>query len=252
MMMTTPTSSQLVDELWAEYIHLHSRSCRDRLIDEYLPLVRRIAFKLHTRLPASVQVDDLIQNGTIGLISAVESFEPSRGFAFPTFAGRRIFGAMIDGLRELSDCSRGMISQAKKFAEATCSLEAELGRPPSDEETAAHLGLDQEEYATSVLYRYVETASLDTPILLGGQQFMSLGKMIVDENPGDVFSRIGAEEVVNCVLKYQQLTDAIILRCKFLDGMTIENVATCVGLSEAGVFYRLRAIVRNVRIRLSN
>lgn len=119
---------------------------RDALIRQYSPLVRRLAHHMMAKLPPSVQVDDLIQVGLIGLSEALTRFEATQGVQFETFATQRIRGAMIDELRESDWMSRGSRKSQKEIEGALHRLEHRLGRSPSESEIASELGMSLADY----------------------------------------------------------------------------------------------------------
>lgn len=119
---------------------------RNALIRQYQPLVRKLAHHMMARLPANVQVDDLIQVGLIGLSEALTRFEATQGVQFETFATQRIRGAMLDELRENDWVSRGTRKSQKEIEEAMRLLEHRLGRSPMESEIAAELKLSLTEY----------------------------------------------------------------------------------------------------------
>ena len=114
---------------------------RDRAIEEELPQVYFIAARIHERLPASVQLEDLVSAGVVGLLEAWNNFDPHKNAQFKTFARFRIRGAILDSLRTLDWGSRSQRRRAREIAEATQRLEGTLGRKPAKEEIAAELGL---------------------------------------------------------------------------------------------------------------
>ncbi|MBU1237139.1 MAG: RNA polymerase sigma factor FliA [Gammaproteobacteria bacterium] len=119
---------------------------KEDLVRQHAQLVKRLAFQLMAKLPASVQADDLIQNGMIGLLDALDRFEEGMGAQFETYAAQRIRGAMLDGLREDDWVPRGVRREMRRVEEAIHKLEHEHGRPPSEGELAAALGMELGEY----------------------------------------------------------------------------------------------------------
>lgn len=115
-------------------------------VEEYAPLVKRIAFHMMARMPASVQVDDLIQAGMIGLLEAAQKFDGSRGASFETYAGIRIRGAIVDEMRRGDWTPRSVHRNARRVAEAVAIVEARTGRDARDVDVAAELGMELEEY----------------------------------------------------------------------------------------------------------
>jgi len=114
---------------------------RQELILDHLPEVRRIARRIHVRLPAHVLFDDLVHSGVVGLIDALEKFDPLQNVSFRAYAQFRIGGAILDSLRELDPSSRSLRNQARHIEQARSELIAMSGHVPSEPEIAAHLGL---------------------------------------------------------------------------------------------------------------
>lgn len=124
---------------------------RNSVIEQYLPLVRRQAFSLKVRLPAGVDVDDLIQAGVEGLLSCVDRFDAESGVAFSTYAHQRIRGAMIDELRSRDWLPRSVRRSGRELESTLRRLEQELGRPPEEREVAAALDMSLAEYQQLLL-----------------------------------------------------------------------------------------------------
>jgi RNA polymerase sigma factor for flagellar operon FliA len=123
-------------------------SARDTeaLVMRHAELVKRIAYHLAGRLPASVEVDDLIQAGMLGLLEAAANYSAGRGASFETYAGIRIRGAMLDGLRKLDWAPRSVHRKARAVANAIRELESEIGREARDTDVAGKMGVSLEEY----------------------------------------------------------------------------------------------------------
>lgn len=118
----------------------------EQLIDRYAPLVKRIAHHLQARLPASVQVDDLIQAGLIGLLEASRNYDATKGASFETYAGIRIRGSMIDEVRRGDWAPRSVHRNSRRIQEAMTRLRKRLGRDATDQEVAAELGVSLQEF----------------------------------------------------------------------------------------------------------
>lgn len=119
---------------------------KDQLVQRFAPLVKRIAYHLMARLPSSVQVDDLIQNGMMGLLDAINRFEAGMGAQFETYAAQRVRGAMLDGLRENDWLPRSLRRDYRRIETAISQLEQEFGRAPSEIELAGALGMVLADY----------------------------------------------------------------------------------------------------------
>ena len=140
----------------------------DDVVERYAPLVKRIAHHTLARMPASVQVDDLVQSGLIGLLEASRNYDASKGASFETYAGIRIRGAMIDEIRRGDWVPRSVHRNARRVSEAIKTVESRTGRDASDHEVANELGIPINEYysmlqdsASSRLFSFDELVSSD-------------------------------------------------------------------------------------------
>lgn len=119
---------------------------KEQLVQRFVPLVKRIAYHLMARLPSSVQFDDLVQNGMLGLLDAIGRFQEGFGAQFETYATQRIRGAMLDGLRESDWLPRQLRRELRRIEAALTQLEHTYGRVPSEKELADCLGMSLGEY----------------------------------------------------------------------------------------------------------
>ena len=119
---------------------------KDQLVQRFAPLVKRIAYHLMARLPSSVQIDDLVQNGMMGLLDAINRFEAGLGAQFETYAAQRVRGAMLDGLRENDWLPRSLRRDFRRIEVAIAQLEQQRGRPPTENELASTLGMTLVDY----------------------------------------------------------------------------------------------------------
>lgn len=124
----------------------HGKSDKNHLLQEHAPLVKRLAHQMKAKLPPSVEVDDLIQAGMIGLLDAVSRYEENHGAQFETYAVQRIRGAMLDELRNSDWLPRSIRQNMRKIEEAMNSLQQRLGRPPSETEVAKQLKMSLADY----------------------------------------------------------------------------------------------------------
>jgi len=128
-------------EVWEQYKESNDFDTRDRLLNNYLPLVKNVAGRMAAGFPKSVELNDLINTGVIGLIEAFNNFDPGRGVKFETFAVPRIRGAILDELRALDWVPRSTRAKARNIDRAITKLENELGRGPSAGEIAETLDI---------------------------------------------------------------------------------------------------------------
>ncbi|MDR6236135.1 MULTISPECIES: RNA polymerase sigma factor FliA [Pseudomonas] len=128
------------------YSRTSERTQQEQLINRYAPLVKRIAYHLLARLPASVQVEDLMQAGMIGLLEASRKYDSGKGASFETYAGIRIRGAMLDEVRKGDWAPRSVHRNTRMVTDAIRAVEARTGRDAKDSEVAAELKLSLDEY----------------------------------------------------------------------------------------------------------
>ncbi len=145
-MIIDPTQQSEINEQWRLYKENGDSNARDRLILAYSPLVKYVAGRMSSGLPAHIEEGDLVSYGLLGLIGALERFDPSRNIKFETYAVSRIKGSIIDELRALDWVPRSVRSWARKVEAAVTQLENRLSRAPTDEEVAGELGVDVDEF----------------------------------------------------------------------------------------------------------
>ncbi|WP_139977514.1 FliA/WhiG family RNA polymerase sigma factor [Nocardioides litoris] len=157
-----------VDELWRRYGETRSPEVRNQLVLQYSPLVKYVAGRVRSGLPQTVDSSDLVSEGVIGLMDAIERFEPERGWTFQTYAVPRIRGAIIDSIRAADWVPRSVRSKLREADAAQEALQVRLGRPPTPEEVAAEIGTtvqalrDLRDRASSVTHvEEDEVAALD-------------------------------------------------------------------------------------------
>src|SRR5215216_2490299 len=137
------------------------RSARDELVVRYAPLVKYVIGRMAISLPAAMDSDDVLSAGTVGLLHAIDRFDPDQGVRFETYALQRIRGAIIDTIRSLSPLSRGAGRRARLLDETAASLAQHLGRAPTQEELARELNVDVAELRRMMLESAHVIISLD-------------------------------------------------------------------------------------------
>lgn len=221
------------------------------LVREYLPLVKRIAYHLMTRLPASVEVDDLIQAGLIGLLDAVERFDDSQGANFETYATQRVRGAMLDELREADWASRNVRRAARQIENAIHTLEQRLKRPPSEQEIADELKLDIHAYfnllndARGAQLLYYEDLHEE-----GGDDFLERFADDISLGPFDIitsraFKRALAQAVAQLPDREKQL-----MGMYYEQEMNFKEIGAVLGVSESRVCQLHSQAISRLRSRL--
>ena len=157
------------------------KNLHDELVTQYAPLVKRIAYHLKARLPATVIVDDLLQAGMIGLLEASRKYDPNQGASFETYAGIRIRGAMLDELRRNDWAPKSVHRKIRDITEAIRSIENDKGRDARDEEVIETLGISKEEYFKTL--QDISTHRVMSWDELGIDED-AVGQSLIDKKPG--------------------------------------------------------------------
>jgi len=222
------------------------------MLKQYSPLVRRLAHQMIAKLPANVQVDDLIQVGMLGLTDALSRFDAAQGVQFETFATQRIRGAMLDELRGSDWMSRGSRKQQRSIEAAVRRLEQKLGRAPQESEIAAEMGVSLTEYQE----------------LLGkvrGTQLIYLEDMSGDEGDNDYLDRHVGDEAANPLAQLQdhRMREALIAAIKTLPereqyvmsmyyehDMNLKEIAAVLKVTESRVCQLHSQSIARLRVKL--
>jgi RNA polymerase sigma factor for flagellar operon FliA len=239
--METGVKEVELRDLWRRYKEEGDAGARERLVVAYSPMVKFVAGRLGAGLPSHVDDADLISYGLMGLIGAIERFEPERGIKFETFAMTRIRGAIIDELRSLDWVPRSVRSRAREIEAAQAKLEHELQRAPSEAELAARLDIGEEELQTSLLeIANSSVYALDelwTVSDSSGDQ-VSLLDTISDPRAEDPQESLASSEVKD------RLTEAIsslpereqlVVALYYYENLTLREIGEVLGVTESRV-----------------
>jgi RNA polymerase sigma factor for flagellar operon FliA len=254
-MPATVVQVELNEAMWSSYIAKHEPQMRERIIVQYAPLVKYVVGRLALNLPTVIDSDDVISYGTIGLIDAVERFDPSRGIKFETYAIQRIRGAIIDALRQLDQIPRTARQRAREIEAALAELEAKFKRPPTDEEVAKHLGMDVEKYREACVRTNVTSTSLDALLSNddeeggGGRAYAFEDKDSPD--PAAATERREAEQALVLAVKKLPERERLVLSLYYYEELTMKEISRVMEISESRVcqlhaqaILRLRASMR--------
>src|SRR3984893_11556264 len=156
-------ASITMSEIWAEYIETRRSELRDELITAYAPFVRFVVGRMGIPPTTMLDFEDLMGYGMIGLINAIDRYDPARGVPFEPFATSRIRGAVIDQLRQLNWLPRSAVSRVRQLESTLARLEQCLGRPAKEQEAALELGVSTDRYRQMLLEVGIVVLSLDAP-----------------------------------------------------------------------------------------
>jgi RNA polymerase sigma factor for flagellar operon FliA len=239
--METGVKEVELRDLWRRYKGEGDDTARERLVVAYSPMVKFVAGRLGAGLPSHVEDADLISYGLVGLIGAIERFEPERGIKFETFAMTRIRGAIIDELRSLDWVPRSVRSRAREIEAAQAKLEHELQRAPTEAELASKLNLTEEELqsalleiANSSVYALDELWTVSDS---SGDQ-VSLLDTIADDGAADPQEALATTEVKD------RLTEAIgglpereqlVVALYYYENLTLREIGEVLGVTESRV-----------------
>jgi RNA polymerase sigma factor for flagellar operon FliA len=216
-----------------------------------MELVRRIAFHLKGRLPASVQLEDLIQAGVIGLLEAIQGYQGGRGASFATYAGIRIRGAMLDEVRRLDGGPRSVHRDTRRISEAIRAVEARNGQAAAPREIAAELGVTVEEYQRMV-QRVAETRVLSLEDVLGD----SSDDVRLAGSDGDAPDRWwGREELANglaAAIRELPQREQLVLALYYDEELNQKEVGAVLGVTESRVCQLHGQALARLRSRLAD
>jgi RNA polymerase sigma factor for flagellar operon FliA len=230
-----------VQSLWLEFSRTRDKGIRDRLILTYAPLVKYVAGRLGSGLPAHVDEGDLVSYGLLGLIGAIERFDPTRDIKFETYAISRIKGAIIDELRALDWVPRSVRSRARDIERAIAELEAKLGRAPDDDEIAGKVGITVEELEASLTeISRSSIAALDELWTMsgdGGDQ-VSLLDTIEDTdgpNPQDALAQTELREALGESIARLPEREKLVVTLYYYEELTLREIGEVLGVTESRV-----------------
>ena len=245
-----------IQSLWRRFKRTGVKGDRDRLILTYAPLVKYVAGRLGSGLPAHVDEGDLISYGLLGLISAIERYDPDRDIKFETYAIVRIKGAIIDELRALDWVPRSVRSRAREIERAIAELEAKVGRAPTDEEIAHKIGISQDELEESLTdISRSSIAALDE-LWSGGADGdqVSLLDTIEDQagpRPADALDETEVRETLADAIARLPEREKLVITLYYYEELTLREIGEVLGVTESRVSQLHTKAVLRLRSRLS-
>lgn len=236
---------------WTDYRANGDVAIRNRLVERHLGLVHHFAQRMEPRVGGAVEGEDLVSAGVVGLMAAVSSYEPCRGFRFSTFAAVRIRGAMLDEMRRKDVAPRSVRRKQRKLEAARARLSVKLDRSPRPEELAGALGVDLQ-----TLWRWdwdVERSRRVSLTEVVGEKGSRTGPAWEAATEGGVEERLTREQAVARLRRELEMLserEQLIVRLYDLESMTLREIATKLGVTESRVSQlRTRALGR-LRARL--
>lgn len=207
---------------------------QDQLVEEHAPLVKRIAYHLISRLPACVQVEDLIQSGMIGLLEAAKNYDASQGASFETYAGIRIRGSMLDEIRKGDWTPRSLHRKVREITQAMREIESEQGRDARDTEVAERLNMDLDEYhqvlqdaSSHQIVSFENVLSKDAQIVEGS------GSAIV--GPYESLEAENLKEILAKVISGLPERERLVMSLYYDEELNLRETGEVLGVSESRV-----------------
>jgi len=226
---------------------------KNSLWHRYVPLVRHEALRLQVRLPASVELDDLLQAGGIGLLNAVERYDAMQGTAFTTYAVQRIRGAMLDELRSRDWVPRSVRRNAREVSQAMNLAEQKLGRPPTEGEVAQALSISIEEYRqilmdtnSSQLFSYDEWREEhgdSTEALMEGHE---------EANPLHHLLEGNLRQMVMDAIEALPEREKLVLTLYYQEELNLKEIGAVLEVGESRVSQLHSQAIKRLRARLAN
>jgi RNA polymerase sigma factor for flagellar operon FliA len=243
-------------DLWRTYRRSGDRALRDRLILTYAPLVKYVAGRLGSGLPAHVDEGDLVSYGLLGLIAAIERYDPDRDVKFETYAIARIKGSILDELRAMDWVPRSVRSRAREIERAMTELESKLGRAPNDEEIAVKVGITVEELESSLTdISRSSIAALDelwTVSGSGGDQ-IALIDTIEDTQgpePQSAFAQTEMREAVADAISRLPEREKLVITLYYYEDLTLREIGEVLGVTESRVSQLHTKAILRLKARL--
>ncbi|MDQ6986520.1 MAG: FliA/WhiG family RNA polymerase sigma factor [Mariprofundaceae bacterium] len=232
-------------------------SCNaEQLLTEYLPMIRYHAGQLIRRVPNSVEMDDLIDSGVLGLLDAAQRFDSSRNVQFKTFAGYRVRGAMIDYIREFDWLPRGLRDSSKQLQRAMLELEQRHGRPAEEQEIAAHLGVQIDEYRNRL--QQVRGMAIvyfdDLPVVGDDEDVLNILESIEnihEQRPEhQTAMRQFSDKLAECI-EALPTRERILLTLYYFEELNMKEVALILNLTESRISQIHSQMVLRIRSMLN-
>ncbi len=242
--------------IWLEYRRTHDKVVRDRLIVMYSPLVKYVAGRLGSGLPAHVDEGDLVSYGLLGLIGAIERYDPERDIKFETYAIARIRGAIIDELRALDWVPRSVRSRAREIERAIAGLEAKLGRAPTDEEIAGTVGITVEELEDSLTdIGRSSIAALDElwSVSSEGDQVSLLDTIEDPESirPADALDETELREILGDAIARLPEREKLVITLYYYEELTLREIGEVLGVTESRISQLHTKAILRLKSRLA-
>jgi RNA polymerase sigma factor for flagellar operon FliA len=240
--MKIPAGTALSDSdaAWMHFVHTRDPEWRERLILHYVHLVRFVVGRLGIPATSTLDAEDLVSFGLIGLINAIDRFEPERGIKFEAYATARIRGAVIDQLRALNWLPRSAVSRSRQLERLLAELEQRLGRPAAEDEIARECGVSIDRYRQMLVEAGTSILSLDAPIapMRPEDDMSSLSELLEDPtapSPADEAEQHEQHEHLTQAIKRLPARERLLLSLYYDEELTMKEISQVMHVSESRV-----------------
>lgn len=228
---------------------------KDSLIKEYAPLIKFIAQKIASRLPSNIELDDLISSGVIGLMDAIDKYDPARDNKFKTYAEFRVRGAILDELRSQDWVPRSIRDKSKVLDRTIAQLEQDLGRSPSDEEIAKALNISQDEFHDLVnQVRPVSLLSIDDSQTFSNTDKKSILNLLEGSKLANPYNQLNIKKVKDIVAKaIEDLPERqrLVLSLYYYEDLNLKEIGQVLKVTESRVSQLHAQAVTRLRAKLA-
>jgi RNA polymerase sigma factor for flagellar operon FliA len=227
---------------------------KDELIKEYAPLIKFVAQKIAVRLPSNIELDDLISAGVIGLMDAIDKYDPSHDNKFKTYAEFRIRGAILDELRAQDWVPRSIRDKAKLLDRTMASLENDLGRAPTEDEISKALNISVEEFHDLVnQVRPVSLLSIDNSQSFSNDDHKSILNLLEGSKLNNPFNQLNIKsikEVVTQAIEDLPERQRLVLSLYYYEDLNLKEIGQILRVTESRVSQLHAQAVARLRVKL--
>ena len=242
-----------IEEVWEDFFKLRDECCRNLLLEHYLPLVKYTAERIYAKLPDKVELDDLISAGIFGLMDAIDAFDPDRGVKFETYCTPRIRGAILDELRSMDWVPRLVRARAHQLERALRTLEAHLGRMPTDKEIANEMELGMEEF------RRLQRDATATGLVSLNNKFSDADSekdvreidIIEDQRSQNPLIEAQKRDLKGLLTKGLTRAERLIIVLYYYEEMTMKEIGATLDLSESRVSQMHSSIIARLKAQMN-
>jgi RNA polymerase sigma factor FliA len=242
--------------LWKDYVADREPALRDRLILHYAPLVKYVAGRVGSGLPAHVEQADLVSYGTFGLIDAITRYQPSREVKFESYAMSRIRGAIIDELRNTDWIPRSVRMRARQFERTVALLESRLQRSPTEEEVAAEMEMDVEEVRKFLgqlsLVNVVALDELLTDDEGGAPRLVDTLQDTSALDPQAMAEHGEARQLLARAVEQLPEREKVVVSLYYFEGLTLADIGRVLGVTESRICQLHTKAVLHLRTKLAD